>query len=200
MEGLIKMTMADEYQPQINVMIADLKFKELNDQMSKWADEGVIEDFNGQDSIPYFRFDWNIYLSEPEFETEYAHWDPNADFYDDAFEGVIDKAWDKLEIPNGGISYIWQKDLAVIVNLYEMDDRGIPSTSTPWDNYYCQRDDEIQVKWSVLKPFVTNPDELDCESGDEVTVDISCSPWLNEVDIIFTDGSELHYDQNAIEA
>ena len=194
------MTMADEYKPKIDAMIEDLEFKQLNDQMSKWIDEGVIKDFDGQDSIPYFEFDWTLYLSEPEFETEYAHWDPNADFYGDDFEGVIDKAWDKLGIPSGNISDIWQKDLAVIVHLYELEDDGVPSTQRPWDNYYLQSDDEIQVKWSVLKPFVTNPDELDCEPNDEMTVDIACDPWLNEVDIIFTDGSELHYDQNSIEA
>ena len=202
------MTMADEYRPKIDAMIGDLKFKELNDQMSKWADEGVIEDFDGQDSIPYFEFDWTLVFGTPEWKVsgEHFEWDRNADFNDGGFgefEKFIYRAWKIYDLPAGHIGDIdSSNELTITAYLYELAADGIPSTDKAFWGYYHTDDVEIDTKWSVIKQFVADADkwDKDFEPDDEFAIGLWAEPWLNEVDIIFTDGSELHYDQNSIEA
>lgn len=197
------MTLADEYKPKIDAMIGDLKFKELNDQIGDWIDEGIIKDFDGMSSIPYFEFEWNIVFGTPEYTktNEHFEWDRNADFDDGVFDKFINKAWKAYDIPAGNIdSVYWNNEMSVIARLYELANDGIPSTDKAFWGYYHTDDEEISTKWSVIKQFVEDADkwDKDFEPDDEFTIGFFAEPWLNEVDIIFTDGSELHYDQQDI--
>lgn len=135
--------------------------------------------------------------------TESIPWDPNADFSDrDFFWNVIDLAWGCLELPNGHVKRIWQQDLAVIVDLYELENNGIPRTyHEAWSNYYYNvgGDPGITVKWSAVKNFVKNPDDYGFDDDCGGRANFGCEPYLYDVDIIFADGSSLHYDNGFIE-
>jgi hypothetical protein len=190
--------LADEYKPKIEAIIGDsFNYEGANEQISKWIDEGIIEE-----GSKYFEFTWTMFLDEPEFMggVKNISWNPYADFYNQGFHwNVINVAWAALQLPNRRINRIWQKDRAVIVSCDELNDNGIPFGPEAWDCYYSFDDPGIAVKWGDLKQFVNNPDGYGFRDDVELRVGLGCEPYLYDVDIIFADGSSLHYDNKSIE-
>ena len=193
--------LADEYQSKIEAIIGnDYNYEGANEQISRWIDEGIIEEPEGSKN-PYFKFAWTIFLDEPEFVgwVENISWNPYADFYNQGFHwNVINVAWAALQLPNGRINRIWQKDGAVAVSCDELNDDGIPFGSETWDCYYDLDDLGIAVKCGDVEQFINIPDGYVIRKDVELRVGLGCEPYLYDVDIIFADGSSLHYDDEFI--
>ena len=194
--------LADEYKPKIEASIGnDWNYYLANLQISQWIDEGIVEKPEG-DKNPYFKFAWTMFLDEPEFVggVENISWNPYADFYNQGFHwNVINVAWAALQLPNGRINRIWQKDRAVAVSCDELNDNGIPFGPETWDCYYGFDNLGIAVKWGDLKQFVNNPNGYGFRDDIELRVAFGCETYLYDVDIDFADGSSLHYDNKSIE-